>query len=297
MATPKSAKTVGECLDYYLAIQKRLGKKTVNQMHTALRFMKSEYGGLEPLQITPPLMRDYLLKRKAGELGDRPVSDRAASLELAYLRAALRLAQHDGKIALAPRIILPRNAGVRRRKRFLSVGEAKKLMVAVKDPATAFHIRVFVELALLTAQRGVAIRELKWEHVDFEAGVIWFSKTDPNPANNKKRPDMPLTPPLLRALMPARAVAKTDWVIEYRERPVKSVKTGFAAVVRRAGLKGVGIHDLRRTVATLLLHGGADVREVAMMLGDDERIVRAHYAHVTPKLLEATVMKASAHLE
>jgi len=46
-----------------------------------------------------------------------------------------------------------------------------------------------------------------------------------------------------------------------------SVSRSFARLCRKAGLKGVRLHDLRHYVATRLLSAGVDVRTVAGRLG------------------------------
>lgn len=297
LSQPRDATTVSECLDHYLRVKNETGAKTVKKTVSALRLIRQEFGALAPSAVTAALQRKYIAQRRSGVVGGQPVSDRTASLELAFLRAALKLADDEGMIAAAPKIKLPKNAGVRRRKRFLTIPEYKRLGRAARDDATPFHMRLFVALALLTAQRGIAIRELKWEHVDFEAGVIWFSQTDPDPASNKNRQDIPITPALEHLLRAAHAVARTEWVIEFRDRPVLSVKRGFRSLITRAGIANVTVHDLRRTVATHLLHQGADVQGVALLLGDDPAIVRAHYAHVSPRLLAAMVNQAGQALD
>ena len=167
--------------------------------------------------------------------------------------------------------------------------EIAKLLAALQADDTEPHLRLMVTLALMTAQRGVAIRSLRWEHVGWDGHVVWFSATDPDPASNKQRQDMPLTPALRKVLTAAYEMRRTDWVIEWRDGPVLSVKKGFSALVRRAGLKDVTFHDLRRTVATQGLRRGHGFDVIAALLGDDVSVVRAHYAHVDPALL-ANVM-------
>jgi len=288
-AKPKETHTVDEALDHYLVYLETKGVKHMKNVVSALRPIRATFGALPPNEIYPALIRDYRTNRQSQERrGGKPglVGPRAVSVELAYLRAALKQAKRDGILTTAlPDIVLPRNAGVRRRKRFLSDAEMSKLMTALQADDTEPHIRLMVTLALMTAQRGVAIRSLRWEHVDWDGQVVWFSATDPDPASNKQRQDMPLTPALRRVLEAARDVARTEWVIEWRDGPVLSVKKGFAALVKRAGLKDVTFHDLRRTVATQGLRRGHGFDVIAALLGDDVSVVRAHYAHVDPTLL------------
>lgn len=288
-ARPKDAVTVNAVVDAYIESLRHKGAKTIPSIESALRPVRAHFGPLPPDEVTPAYVRKYATERRAqprrAGAKEGSVSDRAISIELAYLRAALRFGEFEEMIARAPKIKLMKNAGIRRRKRFLTEDEIARLVAATNDPATDPHLRLIVTLALMTAQRGVAIRALKWEHVDWRAGVIWFSRTDPDPAANKSRQDIPLTESLRHVLERARKVARTPWVIEWRDGPVQSVKKGFAALVKRAGLADVTFHDLRRTVASQGLRRGHSFSRVAALLGDDERVVREHYAHVSPIFL------------
>lgn len=292
-AKPAETHTANAAIDHYIEYLEAKNAKTIPNIKSALKPIRAKFGALPPNEIYPSLIRDYKTERRTQQRrGGKPgmVGDRAISIELAYLRAALKQAKRDGILTQElPDIVLPRNAGVRRRKRFLSDAELAKLMVALRADDTEPHLRLMVTLALMTAQRGVAIRTLKWEHVDWDGAVVWFSATDPDPSSNKMRQDMPLTAALRRVLADAFEVARTEWVIEWRDGPVGSVKKGFAALVKRAGLRDVTFHDLRRTVATQGLRRGHGFDVVAALLGDDVGVVRAHYAHVDPALL-ANVM-------
>lgn len=279
---PTDAATVDEVIDHYLG---EVDTKRPAAIRSALKRVREAFGPLRPSDLHPKLFRDYARRRaseprRAGREG--LVGPRTPAIELAYLRAALRLAERDQIIERAPQITLPANAGIRRRTRWLSDAELAALSRAVQTAAP--HIRLAVTLALMTGQRGIAIRQLRWEHVDWDRGVVWFSRTDPDPAANKQRQDIPLTPALARLL---RAVEPSgDFVVQWKGRPVKSIRSGFQALVRRAGLEDVTFHDLRRTVATQALRRGHGFDAIAALLGDDVATLRQHYAHVDPKMLE-----------
>lgn len=291
-AKPVDVNTINGVLDNYVDACRDRGVKTLDKTISALRPIREYFGALPPSEANPAYQRKYTAWRKAQprRRGNQivegpPVSDRAIAVELAFLRAALSHAEDEEIISRAPKVKLPRGAGVRRRKRFLSEHELAALIAATEADETTWHMKLIVKLALMTAQRGVAIRSLRWEHVDWKSRVVWFSQTDPNPAGNKNRQDIPLTQSLERILAPAREIARTDWVIEYRDRPVASTKKGFRALVRRAGLVNVRFHDLRRTVASHGLMRGHSLTKIAALLGDNESIVREHYAHVNPLFL------------
>lgn len=292
---PPSNVTVEKILDAYVKLKKDDGKSTV-ALESALVPIRPHFGKLAPEEITPAVVREYTRDRRQAKKrrgargggtveGEGTVSDRAISVELAYLRAALKWAESEKWMAAAPFIKLPPGAGVNVRTRALTREEVRKLIDATKHPDTAPHIRTFVLLALSTAQRGIAVRNLQWSQVDFDRNTIWFSKT--GGSNNKRRADVPMVPPLRAHLEEIRKLARTDYVIEYRDKQVQDLKTGFAALVKRAGLKDVHIHDLRRTAATLALQAGRSFSEVAAMLKQNVEVTQAHYAHASPGYLLA----------
>lgn len=287
--------TVEKILDAYVQVKQEDGKDT-EALESALVPIRPHFGKLAPEEITPAVVREYTRDRRKAKKrrgvrgggtveGKGTVSDRAISVELAYLRAALKWGAAEKWYEEAPFIKLPPGAGVNVRTRSLTRDEVRQLLDATKHPDTAPHIRTFVLLALSTAQRGVAIRNLKWSQVDFDGNTIWFSKT--GGSNNKRRANVPMVPPLRERLEEIQKVARTPYVIEYRDKKVDDLKTGFAALVKRAGLEDVHIHDLRRTAATLALQAGRSFSEVAAMLKQNVEVTQAHYAHASPGYLLA----------
>lgn len=294
-ARPPSQFTVASILDAYVKVKQDDGKDTAN-LESALVPIRAEFAALAPEDITPQSVRDYIrdrrraTKRRGGRGGividgKGVVSDRAISVELAYLRAGLKWAEAEKWIPKAPTIKLPAGAGIKARKRALTREEVRILMAACEHPDTAPHIWTFVLLALASAQRGVAVRDLQWDQVDFDRNTIWFSET--GGTNNKRRADVPMVLPLRNRLLKIQPLARTKYVVEYRDKKVGDVKTGFAALVKRAGLEDVHIHDLRRTSATLALQGGRSFSEVAAMLKQNVEVTQAHYAHASPAYLMA----------
>jgi integrase len=65
------------------------------------------------------------------------------------------------------------------------------------------------------------------------------------------------------------------------------VTRAFAAVMRKAGLSGVRLHDLRHTHATLMLIAGIHPKVVSERLGHASiAITMDTYSHVLPSLQE-----------
>lgn len=272
-------------------------------LESALRPAIEHFGALRPEEVTPAYVRAYVAARRnaprrrggrngvveaAGRLSDKTIDN-----ELRMLRAAcVWTKKHLGWKFDTPDFVLP--GGARPRTRALSRKEAVRLLRALAADETPKHLRVFVLLALYTGQRSGAIRALKWEHVDFDEGMIWFSRARPHAPKNKRVRDMPMTDRMIAVLQEAKREAKTEFVVEFKRRPVTSLKTAWASLLARAGIEGVRMHDLRRTAATGALNRGASMADVALFLNDSEKITARHYAHAAPTLLLDVVRRIEA---
>lgn len=74
-----------------------------------------------------------------------------------------------------------------------------------------------------------------------------------------------------------------QFAVEWHARPVKSIKTGFAAAVKKAGLGGgVSPHTLRHSRATHMMQDGVAIWEAAGALGMSDDILRRVYGHHHP---------------
>lgn len=101
----------------------------------------------------------------------------------------------------------------------------------------------------------------------------------------QRRAPVPIADALRPYLLEARSGATCDAVIEFAGGRVASVKTGFHAACRRAGLAGVTPHTLRHTAATWMAHGRVPMAEIARYLGDSERTTEKVYAKHSPDYL------------
>ena len=96
------------------------------------------------------------------------------------------------------------------------------------------------------------------------------------------------------ALLEAKEGARTGYVIEYADRPVGSIKHGFATACKRAELEDVTPHTLRRTAAVWMAEAGVSMPMIAAYLGhSDDRITQRVYAKYGPEYLR----RASRALE
>jgi len=121
--------------------------------------------------------------------------------------------------------------------------------------------------------------------VDFDRGVI--NLRDPDGVTRKGRAAVPMNRMARAALETAYQVRTTEWVVEYAGGPIKSMRTAYTAAQKRAGLSGIGIHQIRHTVAVRMLASGVDMAKVSQYLGHSNvQTTQRVYARFRPEHME-----------
>lgn len=248
----------------------RKGRVSHDRMLYAWDKLKGHFGYLRADQIDRMTCRSYTAKRRRDG-----VSDGTIIKELTVLRAAIRW---DNPQSTAVFEMPPTPEP---RERYLTKPEFKALIDACRRP----HLKTFVILALSTAGRQSALLELTWDRVDFERGLIRLA-TFEDGGRRKGRATVPMTAMARAELETVRQAALTPFVIEYAERPVKSIKKGFGDACRRAGLTNVTPHTLRHTAAVWMAESGASMSEIATYLGHSDSVITERvYAKYSPDYL------------
>ena len=264
--------TLGQVMDAYLADREATGTISMDRLRECVKALRPSFANLLPKHVSKAVTRRY-----ARERGVAPAT---VNKELRTLRAALNWAWKDGWIKAVPFVEVGPTG--ERRDRWLTREEADRLVQAAVTP----HVRLFILLALHTAARRDAILTLTWDRVDMSRRTVDYR--DPfRPQTAKGRAVVPMTPTLAAALSVAKEAALTPFVIEHGGKPVASVKKGFAATVRRAGISDdVTPHVLRHTSATWMAMERVPMRDIARYLGHrDSRTTEAVYAHHHPDFL------------
>jgi integrase len=237
-----------------------------------VRHLHHILGSLLPEHLTPTTIKRFAAERGA--------SAGTILREVGILRAALSWGRSHNLISAKPDIPNPVPAPPPR-ERWLTRDEARGLLAACTEP----HVRLFIMLGLMTAARSGAILDATWDQVDLKRQTLNYGAGH----GNKKRSVVRLNPEMVTALQAAKHMACSNYVIEFRGKQVKTIKTGFAAACRRAGLAGVTPHILRHTAATWAVIDGRPLQEVAKLLGDSLATVERVYAKWSPEYLKDTV--------
>lgn len=165
-----------------------------------------------------------------------------------------------------------------KRERFLHPHELPGFFKAIADEQSE-TIRDYVLLSLLTGARRGNVLAMRWEEVDFELAT-WTI-----PAGKSKNRD-PVTLPLhaaaLDILKTRQKGGASAWVLPGAGRAghLAEPKTGWARICKRAGVKGLRLHDLRRTLGSWQAARGASLTVIGKSLGHRNISTTAIYARL-----------------
>jgi integrase len=181
------------------------------------------------------------------------------------------------------------------RQRVLTLDELHRLRDALAHEHEPW--RGFFLLALLTGSRRGALARMQWQDLDLDAGV-WRV-----PAAWSKNGGV-LTVSLvgeavgiLHGLHAARGAS--SWVFPSTSKAghLTEPKKAWGRVCKRAGISGAVIHDLRRTVGTLVASDGANAATISAVLGHLSPQSARSYIHLSSEVgrefLERAARKTS----
>lgn len=232
-------------------------------------------------------------------------SEGGARRDLQDLSAAIQHHHREGYHRETIRVALPPRG--MRRETWLTRDEVARLLWACwrarehqnavatgKHPLR--HIARFVLMAYYTASRPGAcltasiVAASGRSVIDMDQGVF-YRLAEGKAATNKRQPPVRL-PNRLHAHLErwARIGVIDAFVVDWRGKPVASVKTGFARAVRLAQLPAATTpYTLRHTSITHMMQRGVPIWIVAGFAGTSEAMIRLHYGHHHPDhMREAT---------
>lgn len=187
-----------------------------------------------------------------------------------------------------------------RRERYLSNDEMQRLGAALRQAETAGlpwcvdesrptakhvpkkyrhtvigpHAVGAILLLLFTGCRLREILHLRWEHVDFDRGLLFL------PDSKTGRKAVILNAGSVAVL---RRLSRTSEYVIAGERPDKprsDLKRPWSLVTRHADLRDLRIHDLRHSFASIGAGGGLGLPIVGKLLGHASAATTERYAHL-----------------
>lgn len=191
-----------------------------------------------------------------------------SSDELERLGAAIREAETEG---------IPWTPDPEKKTKHAPKEENRRTTIA---PEVAAALR----LLILTGARLREILHLEWTHVDMERGLLLL----PDSKTGKKA--IILNAPALAVLaglprrstfvIPGEPSRRSGDAEKMVDRPRSDLKRPWELVTKRAGLKGVRIHDLRHTNASIAAAAGLGLPIIGRLLGHTQASTTQRYAHL-----------------
>ena len=177
------------------------------------------------------------------------------------------------------------------RERFLKTSEIEKIGVAIRavllgsvadprHPGKPASITPFAAAALrllmFTGCRVSEIIKLRWEDYDAERGLLML------PDSKTGRRVVVLNGPAVEELEHLPRSANNPFVIQGKKAgaAMTDIDRPWRIVLHHAGLKGVRLHDLRHTFASVGAGASLGLPIVGKLLGHTQASTTARYAHL-----------------
>lgn len=297
----KSWKEILDPFRVYVAVEKRLAANTVEAyMHDVERFAQF-CSALDP-SVGPTRVTQQEIESFMTHLFDRGLEARSQARILSSLRSLFGFMMLTDKIEASPLDqIEPPQIG-RHLPDVLTVAEIDSIIEAI-DPTTELGVRnrAIIEMLYSCGLRVTELVELRYDDIDFDENLVRvIGKGD-------KQRFVPLgvmARQRLEAYMSYRkhiepADRKSANIIFLNRRASKLTRVMIFTIVRQAvaaaGIdKTVSPHSFRHSFATHLLMGGADIRQVQVLLGHSDITTTEIYTHLDFDHLRRTV---EDHLE
>lgn len=143
----------------------------------------------------------------------------------------------------------------------LTYRKLKKIM-SKAEPHVKWAIRLAFKLGVRTGPSELL--SLKWTDIDWQKKEINVYAT-----KTKTWRSIPVTDMFLRELEEQMRKAKSLYMVEYRGKPVKSIRKSFKTACIAAGFEdeGITMYDIRHLACTTMLSKGGDPSSVSKIMG------------------------------
>ena len=178
-------------------------------------------------------------------------------------------------------------------QRFLNSDEIRRLFAAAdqdENPVAAAYIK-FLMLTGVRRSEGLAAR---WDHLNLEGlPPTWFV---PHTKSGKSRYVI-LNPMALQVLSSLPRIHGNPYVFpgKIEGHPINNPIKAFKRIIARAGIEtSFRLHDIRHTVASLIINNGGTLYDVQAALAHANSSMSERYAHLSNERREKTSQRLSS---
>jgi integrase len=259
-------------------------KRSIQSVKLSIRHLDEFFNLDRALDITTDQIRKYISQRQTEK-----ASNASINRELSALKRMFSLAVQAGKLSSKPYIPMLEENNARQgfldHSSFVKLRE--KLPEYLKDPVTFLY---------LSGWRVSEMRALEWRDVD-EAGKL--VRLRPEISKNKDGRVLSLRAELLELFERAREKRRPDCRFVFHDdgRPIGEFKKSWKTACNEAKLKGLIVHDLRRTAVRNYVRAGVPERVAMSLSGHKTRSIFDRYNIVSEADLVQASDKLQAHLK
>jgi len=261
-------------------------RKSLWRAQLSVKHLKEFFGGLKACTVDTAFIRRYVKHRKA-----QGASNATINRELAALRRMFRLAAQDERIPRVPHFPMLEERNVR--TGFLEHYQYEELRDALPS-----YLKPVLIIAYWTGCRKSEILGLKWSQVDFLNRRIDLKPKD---TKNSEPRIIPITKELYEALMllwqnRSGKAPDRNLVFTNKGKRIRHMYDAWRTATEKVGLKGLLLHDCRRTAVRNLLRAGVSDKVARMISGHKTRSVFDRYNIVDENDLKDAANKLERHL-
>ena len=176
------------------------------------------------------------------------------------------------------------------RDRFLHSDELQRLFAALETEQNEVF-KNYILISLYSGQRRSSILSLRWSQVDLVNGFIYLPDT-----KNGEPMQVPMTNQLRELFKKINHNKNSDWVlpsVRSKSGRLEDPKRPWHELLRRAGIKNLRLHDLRRTMGSYQAISGASLHIIGKSLGHKSASATQVYARLTVDPVRNAMQKAT----
>lgn len=177
------------------------------------------------------------------------------------------------------------------RERFLLPDEIQRFFAALaEEPNEVF--KNYVLLSLFIGQRRQNMLSMRWSNVDLKLGYVLF----PDSKNGDPQ-RIPLITQAWDILKEMHKHANDDWVFSSnagsKSGHFEDLHRPWYALLKRAGIEDLRIHDLRRTFGSYQAITGASLHIIGKALGDKTAAATQVYSRLTMDPIRDSIQRGA----
>ena len=219
-------------------------------------------------------------------------ADAAINREMEHVRAAFKLAVDNEELPRVPKIRMLDEDNVR--TGFLEHHQ----YVALKEALPAYLVPLFVTGYHVGCRLGELLK-LKWSQVDFDASQVWLEQRQ---TKSKIGRVLPIYGEMKDALVGAFQLRNDshrdcDLVFSREGATIVDFRKAWATACKRAEVKGLHFHDLRRSAVRNMDRAGIPRATIRRIIGHETDAMFDRYRIVDQRDVDEAGVKADQYLK